>query len=279
MAEEKAGSGFYADIVDGDVYKYFAHGEWKSSSSGRSVNIINPCTRTVVYRVQGCTQDEVDGVFESATIAQKRWAKTPLWKRAELLHKAAHILREHKEPIVDCLVTEVAKARKDSITEVLRSADFVSYCAEEGVRLLAEGKFLVGDSFPGNDRTKLCMASKVPLGVVLCIPPFNTPSTLLSPRSPRPDRWQCRRAQAPHSGRGGRAAHGAVLPGGGVPKGLISAVTGKGSDIGTSSPCTPLSTASASQAATRALPSAAGGHDSTTDELGGKDACIVLGGR
>jgi hypothetical protein len=37
----------------------------------------------------------------------------------------------------------------------------VSYCAEEGVRVLGEGKFLVSDSFPGNDRTKYCLTSKV----------------------------------------------------------------------------------------------------------------------
>lgn len=37
----------------------------------------------------------------------------------------------------------------------------MSYCAEEGVRVLGEGKFLVSDSFPGNERTKYCLTSKV----------------------------------------------------------------------------------------------------------------------
>lgn len=43
----------------------------------------------------------------------------------------------------------------------MRSGDLVSYCAEEGVRILGEGKFLVSDSFPGNERTKYCLTSKV----------------------------------------------------------------------------------------------------------------------
>lgn len=47
--------------------------------------------------------------------------------------------------------------------KVVRSGDLVSYCAEEGVRILGEGKFLVSDSFPGNDRTKYCLTSKVSL--------------------------------------------------------------------------------------------------------------------
>jgi glyceraldehyde-3-phosphate dehydrogenase (NADP+) len=37
---------------------------------------------------------------------------------------------------------------------------------------------LNSDSFPGHERNKLCMVSKVPLGVVLCIPPFNYPVNL-----------------------------------------------------------------------------------------------------
>lgn len=48
-----AGTGQYAEILDGDVYKYYSEGEWKKSSSGKSVAIINPTTRTTQYKVQG----------------------------------------------------------------------------------------------------------------------------------------------------------------------------------------------------------------------------------
>lgn len=57
-------------------------------------------------------------VIDAAKTAQKSWAKTPLWKRAELLHKAAAILKEHKAPIAECLVKEIAKPAKDAVTEV-----------------------------------------------------------------------------------------------------------------------------------------------------------------
>jgi glyceraldehyde-3-phosphate dehydrogenase (NADP+) len=65
-----------------------------------------------------CNQEEVNKVMELAKSAQKTWAKTPLWKRAELLHKAAAILKEHKAPIAECLIKEIAKPAKDSVTEV-----------------------------------------------------------------------------------------------------------------------------------------------------------------
>lgn len=44
---------------------------------------------------------------------------------------------------------------------MIRSADLISYTAEAGLRFFGEGQLLASDSFPGQDRTKLCLASKV----------------------------------------------------------------------------------------------------------------------
>ena len=65
------------------------------------------------------------------------------------------------QPVAETLVKEVAKPAKDSLTEVVRSGDFLSYTAEEGVRFLGEGNLLASDSFPGQDRTKLALVQKV----------------------------------------------------------------------------------------------------------------------
>lgn len=46
-----------------------------------------PVQRKFHNRPAACTQDEVNGVFDAAKKAQKQWARTPLWKRAEYLHK------------------------------------------------------------------------------------------------------------------------------------------------------------------------------------------------
>lgn len=48
-----AATGVLAEILDGDVFKYYADGEWQKSSSGKSVSIINPTTRKPQYKVQG----------------------------------------------------------------------------------------------------------------------------------------------------------------------------------------------------------------------------------
>lgn len=71
-----------------------------------------------IVGISACTQEEVNKAIDLAKVAQKSWARTPLWKRAELLHRAAAILKEHKAPIAECLVKEIAKPAKDAVTEV-----------------------------------------------------------------------------------------------------------------------------------------------------------------
>ncbi|XVE53672.1 hypothetical protein DITRI_Ditri03aG0021500 [Diplodiscus trichospermus] len=98
-----AGTGVFAEILGGDVYRYYVDGEWKESSSGKTIAIINPTTRKTQYK-----------------------------KRTKVLHKAATILKEHKAPVAEYLVKEIAKPAKDAVTEVVRLEDLVSYYAEEG---------------------------------------------------------------------------------------------------------------------------------------------------
>ncbi|KAK4265360.1 hypothetical protein QN277_026422 [Acacia crassicarpa] len=228
-----AGTGVFAEILDGDEYKYYSDGEWKKSSSSITVSIINPTTREEQYKVQACTHEDVNIVLNSAKSAQKSWAKTPLWKRAELLHKAAAILKEHEASIAECLVKEIATPAKDAATEVVRSGDLVSYCAEEGVRILGEGKFLASDSFPGYERTKYCLTSKIPLGVIFAIPPFNYPVNLAVTKiAPALIAGNSIVLKPPTQGAVSALHMVHCFHLAGFPKGLISCITGRTSQIG-----------------------------------------------
>lgn len=172
-------------------------------------------------------------MFESSKKAQKQWARTPLWKRAELMHKAAALMREHAHPIADVLVKEVAKGSNDAMAEVIRSADLLSYTAEEAVRFFGEGKLLTSDSFPGQDRTKICMASRVPLGVILAIPPFNYPVNLaVSKIGPALMAGNSVVLKPPTQGAVSGLMMVRCFHAAGLPSALINVATGRGSEIG-----------------------------------------------
>lgn len=110
------------------AYKYFCNGQWLESSSGKTVPVTNPSTLQKDYQVQACTQEEVNNVFAAAKAAQLSWAKTPLWKRAEYLHKVAVLMRQNAQPMADCLVKEIAKPAKDALTGACSSSAAAAGC-------------------------------------------------------------------------------------------------------------------------------------------------------
>lgn len=268
----------YADIICASgAYKYYSGGQWRESSSGKLVPIVNPTTRTVQYNVQACTQEEVNEMFVRAKDAQKQWARTPLWKRAEVLHKVAEVMRNNAQPIADCLVKEIAKSSKDSLTEVIRSAEFMDYTAEEGVRFLGEGQTLCPDSFPGQERNKMCMVSKVPLGVVLAIPPFNYPVNLaVSKLAPALMAGNAVVLKPPTQGAVSGLFMAACFHAAGLPSGLLNVATGKGSEIGdflTMHPSVNCISFTGGDTGIGICKKA--GMIPIQMELGGKDVCIV----
>jgi len=271
---------FYDEIAaaESGTFKYYVNGEWRVSASGSTVAVLNPSKgNSVAYKVQACTQSEADEVFAAATLAQKGWAKTPLWKRAELIHTAAKLLQDNKELIVSTLVTEVAKPAKDAASEVVRSADLMHYSAEEGVRLLAEGKLLTSDAFPGNERNKLCMVSKIALGVVLCIPPFNYPVNLaVSKIAPALIAGNAVVLKPPTQGCVSGVHMMQAFHKAGFPPGVINMITGKGSEIGDYLVMHPaVKCISFTGGDTGVSVSKKAGMVPLQMELGGKDACIV----
>ncbi|KAL4439898.1 hypothetical protein ABPG75_002899 [Micractinium tetrahymenae] len=225
---------FYSNCVaPSGAYKFHVAGQWSESSSGKLQAILSPQTNSTFAQVQACTQQEVDAAFQAAKKAQKDWAKVPLWKRAELLHRVAALMRENAQPIADVLVKEVAKPAAEALTEVVRSADLISYTAEEGLRFFGQGQLLASDSFPGQDRTKLCMASKVPLGVVLAIPPFNYPVNLaVSKIAPALMAGNTVVLKPPTQGAVAGVLMVQCFAAAGLPAGVLNCVTGKGSEIG-----------------------------------------------
>ena len=83
------------------VFNVYINGEFRPSVSKRTQPVIAPFNGSTVYEVPVCTREEIDEAFAAAKAAQRGWSRTPLWKRAELLKKAATKLREHADEIAE----------------------------------------------------------------------------------------------------------------------------------------------------------------------------------
>ncbi|WP_018661714.1 NADP-dependent glyceraldehyde-3-phosphate dehydrogenase [Heyndrickxia acidiproducens] len=213
------------------TYKFYLNGKWIESESGRTIEIQSPYLHETIGRVQAITRDEVDEAIYSARQAQKEWAQTSLQDRAHYLNKWADELVNMEYEIAETIMKEVGKNFKDAQKETVRTAELIRYTAEEALHM--HGKSMAGDSFPGGSKTKLAIVKRVPLGVILAISPFNYPVNLAAAKI----------APALMAGNAvifKPATQGAIsgakmieaLDKAGLPKGLISLVTGRGSEIG-----------------------------------------------
>jgi len=152
------------------------NGEWVDSDSKRYLDIYSPLDGSLVGQVPAMTKDDVDQAINSAKAAQKEWRKTTITERAVVLYKAADLLEEQVEELSNLLIMEIGKDKKSARSEVLRTADFIRFCADSGKNI--QGESIPGDSFPGFKNNKVSVVKREPLGVVLAISPFNYPVNL-----------------------------------------------------------------------------------------------------
>ncbi|MBI4495119.1 MAG: NADP-dependent glyceraldehyde-3-phosphate dehydrogenase [Chloroflexi bacterium] len=267
----------FGSTSQGEYSLALMNGELRPCPVGREIAIHSPTDGTLLGQVAALTHDEIDAALASAAGAQPAWAERPVEQRAAVLERAADLLLEHAPTVARCLEREIAKRRSDSLDEVRRSADFLRFTAEEGKRLSGESFF--GDAFPGFKRNKIGFTYRVPLGVVLAIPPFNYPVNLaISKIAPALVAGNAVVLKPPTQGSLSALLMTVLLLEAGVPPEVLQFVTGRGSDIGdylVTHPRVGMITFTGSSATGRRIARLAG-MVPLLMELGGKDAAVVL---
>ncbi len=258
-------------------FKNLINGEWVGSKDNKSIEIYSPLDNSLLGSVPAMSKEEVDNVINIAKEAQKKWSKVPMSERAEILYKAADILVEKSEEIVEIMIREIGKDRKSSKSEALRTADFIRFTADTAKNI--SGESIPGDTFPGFKRNKISVVSREPLGVVLAISPFNYPINLSASKiapgiivgnsvvlKPATQGSLCGLYLAK------------VFQEAGVPKGVLNTITGRGSELGdyivTHEGINFINFTGSTEVGTRI--SKITSMVPLLMELGGKDAAIVL---
>jgi alpha-ketoglutaric semialdehyde dehydrogenase len=151
------------------TYLNFINGEWTESASGNVQATLNPADRDdLVGYVQMSTKEEADNAVVDAKEAQKTWRKLAGSERGAFLYKAADILERRTNEIAECMTREMGKTLPEAKGETSRGVAILRYYAGEGMRK-------VGDVIPSTDSKALMFTSRVPLGVVGVITPWNFP--------------------------------------------------------------------------------------------------------
>ncbi len=151
--------------------KIFINGEFRTSTSTNSLDVINPATEDVIGNIPDATPAEVDEAIAVANKAQKEWNKVNALTRAEILHEVATKMRANKAVVGEMLTREMGKPYKETTDEVEWSASAIDYYAE--VARHENGK-VIGPAVDNQFHYTI----KEPMGVVVIIMPFNYPLCL-----------------------------------------------------------------------------------------------------
>jgi glyceraldehyde-3-phosphate dehydrogenase (NADP+) len=262
---------------EGLEFKYYVAGTWKKSSSGKTIAIKSPYDDKLVGTVQACSIEEVNQAVSIAKENIECWNEKTQRERADILRKAAALMKEWAYPLGYILMKEIGKPLKSSISEINRTAELFVATAEAGLQ--QEGEAIYGDAFKGFGKDKLSMTYRVPLGVIVCIGPFNYPFNLTGSKiAPALMAGNTVIVKPPSQGAVTPLFFGLILEKAGVPPGVVNIITGRGSEIGdylVQHPMVNMVSFTGSSETGKYLASVAGMKPLLL-ELGGKDAAIVL---
>jgi acyl-CoA reductase-like NAD-dependent aldehyde dehydrogenase len=141
-----------------------------------ATQVRSPFDGSLVGRVPTCSVGDV-GVAVAA--AQRALQDDPLppWRRAEILDRAALLLRERNEEFAQIIAREAAKPIKTARVEAERAAGTFMFAALEARRLT--GEVIPIEAAPGA-AGKIAYTMRVPIGVIGAISPFNFPLNLVA---------------------------------------------------------------------------------------------------
>ncbi len=151
-------------------------GRWEPAAS--RIPVKEPATAELLGEVGDSQPGDMGAYVARAQAAQASWATSPADARAAIVRRAAQVLTENRQALLEGIVRETggvpgkAEVELDgSIAELIHSAALL---------IQPEGHLL-----PSHDRSRLSLARRVPLGIVGVIAPWNFPM-LLAMRSVAP---------------------------------------------------------------------------------------------
>lgn len=225
---------FFKDILDGKTpptYKVYLGEKWQFSTSDHTNDVISPIDNQILGRTEVVTTAEIDQAVKAAKAAQLKWAATSLNTRVTAMKLVADYLREYANELGLILAKEIAKPLAGAIEEFTRSAEMIDAFISE-IRSL-RGEELQSDQFPGGKPGQTAHVHRVPRGIILAIAPFNYPINLaVSKLAPALLTGNTVIFKPPTYGSLAGAYLTEIFLKSGLPEGVLSFITGSGSQIG-----------------------------------------------
>lgn len=135
---------------------------------------INPSNKNeVIGTVSKANQDLAEKAMQAAVSTFETWKKWEPEARANILFRAAAIIRRRRHEFSAYLVKEAGKPWKEADADTAEAIDFLEFYARQMVKLK--------DGVPVNSRAgEINKFNYIPLGVGVIISPFNFPLAIMA---------------------------------------------------------------------------------------------------
>jgi len=156
------------------AYLNLIGGKWVPAGSGRTFENRNPARSSdLIGTFPDSGSEDVDEAVRAARKAFPAWRLVPAPRRAEIIYRAAEILRDRKEALARAMTREMGKVLAETRGDVQEAIDMAYYIG-------AEGRRLFGVTTPSELPNKFAMSIRQPLGVCGLITPWNFPMAIPS---------------------------------------------------------------------------------------------------
>jgi succinate-semialdehyde dehydrogenase/glutarate-semialdehyde dehydrogenase len=215
-------------LKDPSLFKQQAYvaGQWIDADDGKTVAVTNPANGERLGTIPVCGTKETERAIAAADKAQKSWRDVSAKERAAILRKLNDLMLANTDDLALIMTSEQGKPLAEAKGEIAYAASFIEWFADEARRTY-------GDTIPAPLGDRRILAIKQPIGTTAAITPWNFPTAMLTRKAGPALAAGCSMvvkpaSQTPYSA----LAFAELAERAGVPKGLLSVLTGSASQIG-----------------------------------------------
>ena len=199
-------------------------GEWLAADDGSTITVVNPSTGDTLGQVPRMGRAETRRAIAAAERALPAWRELSAKARATALRRWYELILENQEDLARIMTLEQGKPLAEAQGEIVFGAAYIEWYAEEAKRVY-------GDVIPGAADKRL-LVIKQPVGVCAAITPWNFPSAMITRKAGPALAAGCTMVLKPASQTPFSALALAYLAEqAGIPKGVLSVVTGAAAQI------------------------------------------------
>ncbi|GJD53491.1 Glutarate-semialdehyde dehydrogenase [Methylobacterium crusticola] len=252
----------------------YLDGAFVDADGGGTVAVDNPATGETLGTVPRMGAAETERAIAAAAAALPAWRARTAKDRAAILRRWFTLIMENQEDLAAIMTAEQGKPLVESRGEIAYAASFIEWFSEEAKRIY-------GDVIPAHGPDKRIVVIKQPIGVCAAITPWNFPAAMITRKAGPALAAGCTMVLKPASQTPFSALALCVLAEeAGIPKGVLSCVTGSAQAIGGAMTASPvvrkLSFTGSTEIGRELLAQCAPTVKKTSMELGGNAPFIVF---